>query len=340
MPKILPKMSRQQYCQYLVVTQINHTMTYLADHKQIWSHDTIRNFLLSDHVTPSALWHQAEKEVVQSPQGFIIFDDSVMDKNYSEKIELVRRQYSGNTKSVIRGIGVVACVYVNPDTEQHWIIDYRIYDPDGDGLTKIKHLQAMLAHCAEHKNLSFSSVLMDSWYAVTDIFKQIEALKKYYYCPIKHNRLVNDSGGQVPHTNVEKLLWNHHEQEYGKVIHLKTMPKGHCMKLFRLVLSSKRTDYIVTNDMTQHTTSAVKIIVGIRWKIEQVFRETKQLTGIERCQARKERIQRNHIGCALMVWGFLKNIAYQTQQTMYRLKHGLLDAYIKAQLNNPDIVFS
>jgi Transposase DDE domain len=338
-------MSRQQYCQYLVVTHINYTMTYLATHKlahnkQVWSHDTIRNFLLSDKVTPSALWHQVEKDIVQSPRGFIIFDDSVMDKNYSMNIELVRRQYSGNTKSIIRGIGVVACVYVNPDTDQYWVIDYRIYDPDGDGLTKIEHLQAMLAHCVEHKNLSFFAVLMDSWYAVTAVFKQIEALTKYYYCPIKRNRLVNDSGGQMPHTNVEKLLWNQDEQEYGKIIHLKTMPKGHRMKLFRLVLSSERTEYIVTNDMIQHNASAIKTIVSIRWNIEQVFRETKQLTGIERCQARKERIQRNHIGCALMVWGFLKKTAYQTQQTIYRIKHGLLDAYIQQQLAQPTILFS
>ena len=123
------------------------------------------------------------------------------------------------------------------------------------------------------------------------------------------------------------------------------MPKGHRRKLFRpercaQVLSSERTDYIVTNDMTQDSTDALRTIVSIRWKIEQVFRETKQLTGIERCQARKKRIQRNHIGCALMVWGCLKKTAYQTQQTVYRLKHGLLDAYMEAQLANPSIVFS
>ena len=32
---------------------------------------------------------------------------------------------------------MVTCVYVNPDTEQHWIVDYRIFDPDGDGKSKL-----------------------------------------------------------------------------------------------------------------------------------------------------------------------------------------------------------
>jgi hypothetical protein len=33
-------------------------------------------------------------------------------KSFSFKIELVRRQYSGNAKKVIKGIGVVTCIYV------------------------------------------------------------------------------------------------------------------------------------------------------------------------------------------------------------------------------------
>jgi hypothetical protein len=37
--------------------------------------------------------------------GYLIFDDTVLDKRYSEDIELTRRQYSGNEHRVIRGIG-------------------------------------------------------------------------------------------------------------------------------------------------------------------------------------------------------------------------------------------
>lgn len=58
--------------------------------------------------------------------AYLIFDDTVLDKRYAKKIELTRRQYSGNEHRVIRGIGLVSCVYVNPDTEHFWVIDYRI----------------------------------------------------------------------------------------------------------------------------------------------------------------------------------------------------------------------
>jgi hypothetical protein len=49
-------------------------------------------------------------QIVPTPRGFISFDDTVLDKNYSFAIELVRWQYSGNAKAVIKGIGVVPCV--------------------------------------------------------------------------------------------------------------------------------------------------------------------------------------------------------------------------------------
>ena len=70
---------------------------------------------------------------VTTPQGDLVFDDTVLDKSASSAIELVRRQYSGNAHAVIKGIGVVTCVYVNPDLDQFWLLDYRVYDPAGDG---------------------------------------------------------------------------------------------------------------------------------------------------------------------------------------------------------------
>lgn len=47
-------------------------------------------------------------------------------------IEVTRKQWSGNDKSVIRGIGVVSCVYVNPETERFWVIDLpHLRPPEG-----------------------------------------------------------------------------------------------------------------------------------------------------------------------------------------------------------------
>lgn len=90
------------------------------------------------------LFYWVHNQFFEVPQGYLVFDDTVLDKSASSAIELVRRQYSGNAHAVIKGIGVVTCVYVNPDLDQFWLIDYRVYDPAGDGHGKLDHVAEML----------------------------------------------------------------------------------------------------------------------------------------------------------------------------------------------------
>jgi len=142
----MSKVTRLDYCQFLLVSQINYTLTYFADHTETFSHDAARRYLLGEKISARLVWEHVQGQVVPSENGYLVFDDTVLDKNSSYEIELVRRQYSGNAHGVIKGIGVVTCVYVNPERDQFWIIDYRIYDPDGDGKTKLDHVREMLTN--------------------------------------------------------------------------------------------------------------------------------------------------------------------------------------------------
>lgn len=333
--------TRLDNCQYLLSSQINYTLTNFAEHTEKFGHDMLNRYLAGDKITPRLVWENVQEQVVQNTDGYLVFDDTVVDKNYSHEIDLVRRQYSGNAHGVIKGIGVVTCVYVNPITDQFWIIDYRIYDPDGDGKTKLDHLHDMLTNGVYQKRLQFYAVLMDTWYATKDVMLLIEnTLKKVYYCPLKDNRQVDDSGGTQPYGRVDKLEWSETEKQHGKIVKIKGFPKDHKVKLFRVVLSTQRTDYVVTNDFAQDKTQVVQDVCGWRWKIEQFHRETKQLTGLEGCQCRKARIVRNHIGCAILVWVRLKQVAQETQRTIYRVKHDLLSDYLRQQLKSPSVRMS
>jgi hypothetical protein len=329
--------TRLDYCQYLLSSQINYTLTNFADHTEKFSHDTINRYLAGEKITPHLVWENVKGQVEQTPKGYIVFDDTIVDKNFSFKMELVQRQWSGDAHGIIKGVGVVTCVYVNPELDRFWIIDYRIYDPVGDGKSKLKHVREMLENIVYQKQLAFWGVLMDSWYAAKDILLYIEDLKKIYYCPLKDNRQVDDSGGAQPYRRVDSLQWSDAERQHGKVIKLNGFPRDHKVKLFRVVLSSQRTDFIVTNDFTQDSTTAVQEVCALRWKIEQFHRETKQLTGLEGCQCRGARLIRNHIGCAILVWIRLNQVAQVTRQTVYQVKHGLLDDYLRQQLKSPSI---
>ena len=152
--------TRLDYCQYLVSSQINYTLTNFAEHSSKFSHDQLNRLLRDDKLTPRLVWEQTKGQLITSPNGYLIFDDTVADKNHSRRIELVRCQWSGNTKSVIRGIGIVTCIYVNPELNQFWLIDYRLFAPADDGKTKLDHAKEMFDLAIHGKQLEFRCVLM------------------------------------------------------------------------------------------------------------------------------------------------------------------------------------
>lgn len=328
--------TKLDYCQYLLSSQLNYTLTNLAEHLQSFSHDTINRYLKGEKLTPRLLFEQIEPLLERDPQAYLIFDDTVLDKSFGPEIEGTRRQYSGNESRVIRGIGVVSCVYVNPKTEHFWVIDYRVFDPDTDGKTKIDHVREMLGSI-QHRRLPYSTVLMDSWYATKELMLLIDGMDKKFYCPIKSNRQVDDSGGEKPYGRADELSWSKEELERGKLVKVKGFPGDYKLKLFRVAVSTHRTEWIVTNDLPRDSVQDAQKARLLRWRIEELHREAKQLTGIERCQCRSSRIQRNHIACSFLVWSRLKQLAYQSGQTVYRIKHGLLHEYLVQQLKNPTV---
>jgi IS4 transposase len=125
----------------------------------------------------------------------------------------------------------------------------------------------------------------------------------------------------------------------GKLVKIHGFPMDHKVTLFR-VAATNRTEYVVTNDPSQDSAVAVKDMCGIRWKIEQYHREGKQMLGMEKCQCRKARAQRNHIGCAILAWHCLTRLARKLKTNIYALKNNLLSDYMKEELKNPSIPFA
>lgn len=332
------KVTRVDYSQFLLSSQTNYTITYFADHVSDTSHDAINRYLAKDKLTPVLLWEHISKELVQSDRGYLIFDDTVLDKTSSSAIEISRWQYSGNAGKVIKGIGVVTCVYHNPDINKYWAIDYRIYAPDQDGRSKIDHVEEMLKMAIYSKELKLRTVLMDTWYATNRLMTIIHKLKKIFYCAVKSNRLVSRVDQKYSYEPSSELQFSDVEKRHGIRIHLNKAQKDFHMQMFRIVVSTHRTEYVVTNDLSQQDAEAVQKEYGFRWVIETLHRELKNVTGIEHCQCRKQRIQRNHIACAFLVWAKLKSLAYKNCKTVYQLKEGMLRDYMIQQLRSPAIL--
>lgn len=217
-----------------------------------------------------------------------------------------------------------------------WLIDYRVYNPKADGYTKIDHVKNMLNNAIHHKNLPFKMVLIDTWYASTGIMMHIDSLKKIFYCPVKKDRRVDDTGGKEGYKKAEEIVFSKAELKTGKIVKLKRFPGDKKVRLFQVIVNNEK-ELIATNDLNQDSSEVAHNICKVRWKIEEFHREIKQTTGVESCQCRKARIQRNHIGCAMLVWSRMKQLAYETGKTIYQIKFGQLANYLSSQLKSPSV---
>ena len=197
----------------------------------------------------------------------------------------------------------------------------------------------MLKNAKYGKDIPFSTVLFDTWYATHKIMAYVHSINKVYYAPLKGNRNVTRAKSGKKYQHVSSLNLTELEKKNGTLVHVKGFPENMDATLFRFIISTSKVDYIVTNDKFQNTDKAVQDAYSSRWVIESMHREIKQLTGIEKCQCRKQRIQRNHIACSFLVWNFLKRTARKVEKTVYQLKNSLLDNYMKNELRSPSLVF-
>jgi hypothetical protein len=325
--------TKNQYIQFLIHTPVNYTGTTLADHVDGISHDAVSDFLAHSKSTARDIWNLSKQLIDNTEDGFLIADDSVQNKQFSEKIELVKLQYSGAEHGLVRGIGVVNLVYSNG--EDYHPIDFRIYAPDQDGKTKNDHFQDMLIAAVHEKAIKAKTVLMDSWYASVPNLKLIHRMSMIFFTTLKENRLVSltKEGGYI---HLEEIMWTDDTLKKGLLVKLKELPFK--VRLFKLVAPNGNIDWVITNCPERTTTTeVVQTKNKVRWKIEQFHREVKNLAGSEKCQSRKARSQRNHIAYCYQAWLSLKVSAFQMKQTVYALKTSLIDHYLTSIMVHPII---
>lgn len=333
--------TKRQYVDYLIATTGNYTCAYLADHlegEQAVSHDAISDYLRREQLTPRGLWEAVQPLLDDGTEAYLIIDDSVQDKRYAKKIELVYRQYSGAEHGVVEGIGVVNLLHTNGQDHGFYPIDYRIYDPKGDGKTKQDHFREMLIRAVSDKGLQAQTILFDNGYASVENLKLIHRLGRYFITTVKSNRKVSVSteGGYV---HLEDLPWDAESYRHGMMVKLKELPFK--VRLFVVVSSTGDIDWVITNrpDDPQRpmTVQAIQQENALRWHVEQFHREVKQLTGTEKCQCRKARSQRNHLACCYLAWVSLRQHAQRIGTTLYDAHRRLWDDYLKAALRQPVI---
>jgi putative transposase len=255
------------------------------------AHDSISRWLATSDFTPSELWNQVKK-LVQIKAGYLIVDDTLLDKRYSHDNELAKVQYSGNFHTLMMGIDIVTLLWT--DGESFIPIDYRIYQKENDDKTKNDHLQDMLRR-AKQRGFSPFYVLIDTWYSSIENLKLISReLGWHFICNLKANRKVSISQGNYISIAdlglADKQVREVWLKEYGFVLVSKIVDKDGDIK-YLATDNLKLTNY---DEFTEHFDN--------RWKIEEFHRGIKQTTGIEKCYSIKASSQKTHIFASFLAF--------------------------------------
>jgi hypothetical protein len=285
------------------------------------AHDAFTRLLHRLEPDPDALWAEV-RPLIRPDDGVLVIDDSTLDKPRAKHIELVAHHWSGNHHAVVRGINLLTAVWSDGDCL--YPTDYRVYHKAGDGKTKNDHFADLLA-AAHARGFRPRAVLFDGWYAGVENLKRVRGYGWVFVTRFKGNRQVRIDHGEAtalasqPIAAAGTVVWL---PGYGEV------------KVFRVVAPDGDTTHWATNDLGMG--EAGRLVFGeLSWSVEEYHRGLKQFTGVERCQVRAERGQRNHIGCAIRAFVRLEYHRFTTGVSWFEAKWGIVREAVRRYLEQP-----
>lgn len=283
------------------------------------AHDTISRFLAEGTYTPSHLWKHVE--AAASKGSALIVDDTVLDKRWSPKNELVGYHWSGNEHKVTRGISLVNLLATNDN--DCIPVDYRIYTGAKGAKNKNEHFIDML-NTAKKRGFKPSYVMADSWYSSLENLLHLQDMHWKFVMGLKENRLVNETKGV--YLPLHALDWTTKKVR-------KVWLRGFGFALVaQIIFKNGDVRYVCTNDLTLTDYTALSVQSKKRWTIEEFHRGLKQTTGIERCYSIKKRSQLTHIFASFVAFVRLEFERLRTGISWYaqkaeRVRLGIVSAF-------------
>lgn len=305
------KCSVELYRDFLIANHNRYSGVELAKTSPVagMEHDAISRFLAETTFNPKDLWRHVHG-MVKREEGYLVVDDTLLDKRYSRKNELARIQYSGNAHGLVNGICIVNLLWSGE--ESYIPVDYRIYDKTRDGRSKNDHFLDMLMK-AKERGLKPAYVLMDSWYGSIDNLKAIRSHGWHFMTSLKHNRQISiERDVFVPVSSLafaDTPVKRVHLKGYGPVL------------ILRILDTDGEATYVATDDLSlEQDPDNLKDHWHHRWSIEEFHRGIKQTTGIAKCYARRAAAQLTHIFAAFLAFVKLERKRRRAHVSWYEQK--------------------
>jgi Transposase DDE domain len=338
------------YTDYLQVTFRGASATGLSEVLDgCYTHDKITRLLSGSDFGSKELW-QSVKPLVRAHQqsdACLIFDDSIIEKPYTDESELVSWHYDHSKGRSVKGIGLLTAFY-HTESEHH---SQPLRIPVGYELirkpieycelktkkqkrmstvTKNELLRQMVLRCIRN-DLLFRFVLADSWFASTENMHFIHEKGKTFIFDLKTNRLAAKSEADRKEGRWTAISEMDLPEMTPVQVWLKDLdiPVLVVKQTFKNEGGSEGLRYLVTNDLNL---SAAEITTTYkkRWGVEEYHKSIKQNTAVAKSPTKTIRTQSNHIFASLLAYVKFEKLKFADKTNHFALKSKLYLTAVKA----------
>jgi hypothetical protein len=324
-----PKVEALDYIQFLLAAQTAFSCVEAASsqsgaQEEPPAHDAYTRLLLRQPPDTEALWQETQP-FVQPAVGLLVLDDSTLDKPHARHMALVHKHWSGKHQQSVFGINLVTLLWTDGGAKLP--IDCRLSNAPQDSIDKNQHFRAMLT-TARERAFAPEYACFDSWYSGLDNLKAIRAHGWHWLTRFKSNRAVD------PDDTGNRQIYLLDIPPDGLIVHL----RGYGMVKVFVTLDADQEDarFWATSDLAM-TAQKRQQIATEALAIEAYHRGLKQCCAVERCQARSERSQRNHILFAIRAFVRLEWQRVQTGRSWYASKKAIVREAIRAYRASPTL---
>lgn len=287
------------------------------------SHDRIQRFLAQQEFTSADLWqivkpHVRAIERSEGADGYIIVDDSISEKPYTDENDIVAWHYDHAHQCMVKGINFLSAIYQAPQRDVTLPVGFRLvekteqYVDKKDGKTKRRspiskneHYQTLLRQ-AKHNRILFRFVLNDVWYASAENMRLVkEELAKEFIMPLKTNRKVALSREDKQHGRYGRVDGVPLEEGEVCEVYLEGVEFALllCKQVFINEDGGSATQYLVCSDVPGPF-DQITTIYSKRWNVEEYHKSLKQNASLEKSPTHTVRTQTNHLFASLC--GYIK----------------------------------
>ena len=313
------------------------------------SHDKITRLLSKNDFNSKSLWLNVKPLVRkhESLDACLIFDDSIIEKPFTDENALICWHWDHSKGRSIKGINLLSAFYHTQGLDQTQPLRIPIgfemvqktvlfcdlktrKEKRKSELTKNEMMRNMISQCI-HNQLKFKYILADSWFASAENMLFIHGKKKFFIFDLKSNRqcaLSEQDRNKGHWTRIDKLDIPDNTPVKVWLKDLK-IPLLLTKQVFTNKDDSTGVRFLVSNDFSL-TDDDFTTLYKKRWSVEEYHKSLKQNASAAKSPTRTVKTQSNHLFASIMAYIKLEKLKFANELNHFAMKSKLYIAAVKA----------